>query len=98
MRRKLVDKNLIGNMNVRHFAAYLTMSLNGYLTAQEVKGKLGMPTGTLYHWLDLWEKIGLIEKIEYNGNEVRTRYQYRRLYNRIVITKDGVLFELVKEG
>ncbi len=98
LRRKLIDKKLIGNMNVNHFGAYLTMSLNDYLTGQEVKDRLDMPIATLYHWLNLWEKVGLIEKIEYNGNEIRIKYQYRRLYNRITITKDGVLFELVKEG
>lgn len=98
LRRKLVDKELLLNMNVRHFGVYLTMSLNDYLTAQEMNDKIGMSIATLYHWLDLWEKVGLIEKIEYGGNKIRTRYQYRRLYNRIAITKDGVLFELVKEG
>ena len=98
LRRKLIDKELIGNKNVSHFVAYLTMSLNDYLTAQETNDKIDMPIATLYHWLNFWEKVGLIEKIECDGNKIRTRYQYRRLYNRITITKDGVLFELVKEG
>ena len=77
---------------------YLTMSLDEYLTAGELRDRTGVSFATLYHWLNLWEKVELIEKIEYGGNKIRTRYQYRRLYNRITIIRLGVLFELVKEG
>lgn len=98
MRKKLIDKELINNMNVKHFTAYLTMSMKIYLTAGEIRDRTGRSIATMYHWLDAWEELGLVEKIKYDGNEINTSYQYRRLYNRITIVRLGVLFEVVKEG
>ena len=98
LRRKLVDKELIGNLKVMYLSAYLMFSLDEHLSVKVVSERVGVTLQTAYRWLSKWTEIGLFEVGEYAGNDIETRHQYRKLYNRITIIKSGVLFELVKEG
>ena len=98
LRRKLVDKELIGNLKVMYLSAYLMLPLDEHLSAKEVSEKVGVTLQTAYRWLLKWTEIGLFDVEEYTGNDIETRHQHRKLYNRITIIKSGVLFELVKEG
>lgn len=97
LRRKFVDRKLIGRMSVGQLSAYLMLPLGKYVTARDVAERIGMRFDTVYRYLKMWIDVDLVEEVEYNGNEFRTRKQYRRLFNRITITRSGVLFELVKE-
>lgn len=93
----MVDKELIGHTKVRKFSAYLMLPLDRYFSVREIADRTGMTLTATHRWLLKWTESNLFEKMEYNGTGLRTRYQYRRMFNRITITRLGILFELVKE-
>lgn len=98
MRRKLVDIESVKRWSVGQLAAYLNMPIETYTSARRMEALFKMPYATLLHYLKRWEEIGLVERLKYDGNDLKTRYQYRMLFNRITVTRSGVLFELVREG
>ncbi len=84
-------------MNVLTLTAYMRMPFHRYFTTLEAIKLSGQKHQIMYRYLLAWSEAGLVDGTEYEGTDFRVRMQYRRLFNKVTITKDGVLFEVVKE-
>ena len=92
-----MDRELVGKMKVSQLTSYLRLPFHSYFTIREAIVISGLKPHLLYRYLNAWTKSGLLEQRPYEGREFKVRVQYRRLFNKITVTIEGVLFELVKE-
>jgi len=98
LKRKLIDWESVGKMSVYQLSAYMRLPMHRCITTKEALDIVGLGKHIVYRCLSDWTKAGLLEQTPYEGREFKVRVQYRRLFNKVTIVKEGVLFELVKEG
>ena len=85
-------------ITVMQLEYYLRLPMNRFMTSREFHRISNMELGSVSRRLVDWVERGLVERRGYTGTGVQIRYEFRRLYNQITITADGIVFEVVKEG